>query len=264
MKKIVIALALLVGVQSAQAWNWVYDQAVLLLAFENMTPAAQSEMKKYLGENIRQQIQTFEQARKRGEMAESAEWRTVALDMDMKVVVNDDKNAVAQLEKAVETVKNRASKDKAEVELAIRKIIELTIEMHNVGNVSLEEYPYSKEDFEFQQSMGGYGKKEKFRARKWRHFWSYGFSVFHSNWSAEMHVRDLKVCHGRYKEQYMAGTIRDWAIDMGKLVKPLYDWAVPSCSLSRQAHAEHEEIFLAGVARAAFRIAALMNEATKF
>ena len=60
MKKIVIALALLVGVQSAQAWNWVYDQAALLLAFENMTPAAQSEMKKYLGENIRQQIQTFE------------------------------------------------------------------------------------------------------------------------------------------------------------------------------------------------------------
>jgi hypothetical protein len=264
MKKIVIALALLVGVQSAQAWNWVYDQAALLLAFENMTPAAQLEMKKYLGENIRQQIQTFEQARKAGKMTESADWLTILLDMDMKPVVKDDKSAIAQIEGAVEVVKNRASKDKTEVELAIRKIIELTIEMHNVGNVSLEEYPYSKEDFTFKQSQGGYGKKEKFRDRKWRHFWSYGFSVFHSNWSAEMHVRDLKVCQGRYKEQYMAGSIRDWATDMGKLVKPLYESAGPDLSLSRQAHAEHEEIFLAGVARAAFRIAALMNEATKF
>ena len=263
MKKIFIALALILGVKSAQAWNWVYDQAALLLAFENMTPAAQAEMKKYLGEDVRKQIQTFEQARKKGNMAESADWRTIQLDMNLKPVVADENNAIAQLEKAVEVVKNRASKDNEEVELAIRKIIELTIEMHNVGNVYLEDFPYSKEDFEFQQSMGGYGKREKFRARKWKHFWSYGFSVFHSAWSAEMHVRDLKVCHGRYKEQYMAGSIRDWATDMGNLVKPLYEWAGPYCQLSRQAHAEHEEIFLAGVARAAFRIAALMNEATK-
>ena len=263
MKKLFITLALAMGVYTAQAWNWVYDQAALLLAFETMTPEAQSVMKQYLGENIRQQIQTFEQARKKGELLETSDWRTVSLDMDLKAVVADDKNAIAQLESAVDVVKSRASKSNEEVAFAIHKIIELTIEMHNVGNVYLEEFPYSKEDFEFQQSMGGYGKKEKFRARKWKHFWSYGFSVFHSSWSAEMHERDLKVCHGRYKEQYMAGSIRDWATDMGNLVKPLYEWAGPYCQLSRQAHAEEEERFYAGVARAAFRIAALMNEATK-
>ena len=263
MKKIFIALALILGVKSAQAWNWVYDQAALLLAFENMTPAAQAEMKRYLGEDIRKQVQTFEQARKKGNLTESASWRTISLDMNLKPVVADDNNAIAQLEKAVEVVKNRASKDNEEVELAIRKIIELTIEMHNIGNVYLEEFPYSKEDFEYQHSMGGYGKREKFKSRKWKGLWSYGFSVFHSAWSAEMHVRDLKVCHGRYKEQYMAGSIRDWATDMGKLAKPLYEWAMPHCQLSRQAHAEEEERFYAGVARASFRIAALMNEATK-
>jgi hypothetical protein len=263
MKKIFIALALILGVKSAQAWNWVYDQAALLLAFENMTPAAQAEMKKYLGKDIRKQVQTFEQARKKGNLTESASWRTISLDMNLKPVVADDNNAIAQLEKAVEVVKNRASKDNEEVELAIRKIIELTIEMHNIGNVYLEEFPYSKEDFEYQHSMGGYGKREKFKSRKWKGLWSYGFSVFHSAWSAEMHVRDLKVCHGRYKEQYMAGSIRDWATDMGKLAKPLYEWAMPHCQLSRQAHAEEEERFYAGVARASFRIAALMNEATK-
>ena len=263
MKKIFIALALLMGVSSAQAWNWVYDQAALLLAFESMTPVAQEELKKYLGEDVRMQVQTFEKARKKGELLETADWRTISLDMNLKPIVADDKNAVVQLENAVEVVKNRASKDNDEVEFAIRKIIELTIDMHNIGNVYLEEYPFSKEDFEFQHSQGGYGKKEKFKARKWKHFWSYGFSVFHSAWSAEMHVRDLKVCHGRYEEQYMTGTIRDWATDMGNLVKPLYEWAGPSCQLSRQAHAEEEERFYAGVARAAYRIAALMNEATK-
>ena len=263
MKKILLALALVLGVSSAQAWNWVYDQAVLLWAFENMTPAAQAEMKKYLGDNLRNQVQTFEQARKRGELLETADWYAISLDYDFKPVVTDEKNAIAQLEKAVEVVKNRASKDNDEVEFAIHKIIELTIGMHNVGNIYLEEYPYSKDDFSFRQSQGGYGKREKFKNRKWKHFWSYGFSVFHSAWSAEMHIRDLKVCHGRYKEQYMAGSIRDWATDMGKLVKPLYDWAGPECELSRQAHAEQEELFLAGVARASFRIAALMNEATK-
>ena len=263
MKKIFITLALILGAYSAQAWNWVYDQAALLLAYENMTPQAQTELKRYLGENVRQQVQTFETARKKGNMLETADWRTISLDMEMKPVVADDKNAIAQLENAVEVVKNRVSYSDEEVAFAIRKIIELTIEMHNVANVYLEEFAYSKEDFEFQQSMGGYGKKEKFKTRKWKHFWTYGFSIFHSSWSAEMHVRDLKVCHGRYKEQYMAGSIRDWATDMGNLVKPLYEWAGPYCQLSRQAHAEEEERFYAGVARAAFRIAALMNEATK-
>ena len=263
MKKLFVTLALALGVYTAQAWNYVYDQAALLLAFENMTPEAQSLAKKHLGEPFRQQIQTFEQARKKGELLESAEWRTISLDFDLKPIVADNKNAIAQLESAVEVVKSRASKSDEEVTLAIRKIVELTIEMHNVGNVYLEEFPYSKDDFEFQQSMGGYGPKEKFRPRKWKHFWSYGFSVFHSSWSAEMHVRDLKVCHGRYKEQYMVGSIRDWATDMGKLVKPLYAWAEPACKLSRQAHAEEEERFYAGVARAAYRIAALMNSTTK-
>ena len=263
MKKIFIALALLLGIKSAQAWNWVYDQAALLLAYENMTPVAQAELKKYVGEDLKMQIKTFERARKEGKLLETADWNTISLDMNLRPVVADDKNAIAQLENAVEVVKNRANKGNDEVEFAIRKIIELTIDMHNVANVYLAEFPYSKEDFEFQQSAGGYGKREKFRTRKWKHFWTYGFSVFHSAWSAEMHVRDLKVCHGRYKEQYQAGTVRDWATDMGKVVQPLYSWAGPDCYLSRQAHAENEEVFLAGVARAAYRIAALMNEATK-
>ena len=263
MKKIFITLALIMGAYSAQAWNWVYDQAALLLAYENMTPVAQAELKKYLGDNVKNQVQTFEKARKSEKLLETADWRTISLDMDLNPVTVDEKSAIVQIENAVEVVKNRASKSDEEVSFAIRKIIELTIDMHNVANVYLEEFPYSKEDFEFQQSMGGYGAKEKFRARKWKHFWTYGFSVFHSSWSAEMHVRDLKVCHGRYKEQYMAGSVRDWATDMGKLVKPLYEWAGPYCELSRQAHSEEEERSYAGVARAAFRIAALMNEATK-
>ena len=52
MKKIFITLALVLGAYTAQAWNWVYDQAALLLAFENMTPEAQSVMKQYLGDNM--------------------------------------------------------------------------------------------------------------------------------------------------------------------------------------------------------------------
>ena len=263
MKKIFITLALALGVYSAQAWNWVYDQAALLLAFENMTPTAQAELKKYLGDDIRNQVQTFEKARKNGELLETADWLTITLNSNLLPVTNDDKNAIVQIEKAVEVVKNRASKESEEVEFAMRKIIELTISMHNVANVYLEDYPYSKDDFEFQQSAGGYGKKEKFRTRKWKHFWTYGFSVFHSSWSPEMHVRDLKVCHGAYKERYMAGNVRKWASDMAVLVKPLYEWAGPHCELSRQAHSEEEERFYAGVARAAYRIAALMNEATK-
>ena len=260
MKKIFLAIALICGVYTAQAWNYVYDQAAFLLAFESMTPTAQAEVKKYLGEDLSEQkVQTFERARKKGAMLESANWRTISLDMDLNPIIKDENNAISQIESAVEVVKNRASKSNEEVALAMHKIIELTIEMHNVGNVFLEEYPSSAEDFVFSQSMGGYGKKEKFRDRKWRHFWSYGFSVFHSSWSSEMHVRDLKVCHGRYKENYMKGSVREWATDMGKVVKPLYDWAGGDCTLSRQAHAESEEVFLAGVARAAYRIAALMN-----
>ena len=155
MKKIFLALALVMGAYSAQAWNWVYDQAALLLAFENMTPAAQAEMKRYLGDDIRQQVQTFERARKDGKMLETADWRTISLDVNMKPVVTDDKNAIAQLENAVDVVKNRASKSEDEVALAIHKIIELTIDMHNVANIYLEGYPYSKADFEFRQSAGG-------------------------------------------------------------------------------------------------------------
>lgn len=263
MKKIILALAFAMCAYSAQAWNWVYDQAVWLLAYENLTPEAQSVVKSYLGENIRNEVQTFDKARKGGKLLESADWYTIWLDADMKPVLKDGKCAISQIEMALEVLRNRASTSDEEVKLALHKVIELTIAMHNVGNVRLEASPLSLQDFSISQSLGGYGKREKFRARKWRHFWSYGFAVFHTAWSPEMHIRDLKVCQGRHKDTYMAGDLRSWATDMGNLVKPLYDWAEPDCKLSRQAHAEYEELFLAGVGRASFRIAALLNGALK-
>ena len=106
-------------------------------------------------------------------------------------------------------------------------------------------------------------KYNKSRKASWAQLWGRGATINYYGFTPDMFAEELRICHGADKEAFSAGTIRDWAADMGKLVKPLYSWAAPECELSRKAHAEEEERFYAGVARAAFRIAALMNEATK-
>lgn len=263
MKKIFLTGIVLCLSLSASAWNKHYDQSALLFATDNMTPQAKEFVTTYFGENYLSQVQTFAAARKKGNLMHTAEWHTLHLDANLNPVMSDENNAAVQIERATEVIRNRASKSEEEIKFALHTIIELLIDMHNVGNVYIEDIPLSKMDFPMGISNGGRGDREKFAPVTWKYFWSYKFSVFHSVWSPQMFARDLAVCHGRDKEKFMAGNIQDWAKDWGAVVKAQFEWAYPNYPMSREEHSLNENTFYAGVARAGYRIAALLNEIVK-
>ena len=61
----------------------------------------------------------------------------------------------------------------------------------------------------------------------------------------------------------MQGSVRDWAHEMGLRAKPMYDWAKPDMLLRYEPKLNLEDTHLEMVARASFRLAALLNEALK-
>jgi len=78
-----------------------------------------------------------------------------------------------------------------------------------------------------------------------------------------MFAEELRISHGTDKESFSAGTIRDWAADMGKEAAAQLEWAEPDMKLYKMKLIDIEPVHNRLMAKAGFRLAALLNEVLK-
>ena len=93
--------------------------------------------------------------------------------------------------------------------------------------------------------------------------WNSSFCGWHQGWSSNYYAYDLDLRFGRIREQAMQGSVRDWAHEVGTRAKPLYEWVEPGMLMRNEPRLNLEEIHLEMVARAGYRLAAIMNSVVK-
>ena len=75
-----------------------------------------------------------------------------------------------------------------------------------------------------------------------------------------MFAEEIRICHGADKEAFSKGTIRDWAADMGRECAAQLEWASPDMTLYSLDRTNLGVVTDRLMAKAAFRMAALLNE----
>ena len=266
MKKIVLlCAALLVGTLSAGAWTRVVDKAVLVVAYKNLNPQTQRILKSYIGEDITKPAGHLAWHRKNGRMLETAGWHTLHLDANLQPAAKDDNDALVQTEKALQIIRNRKSYDNEEVAMAIRIVMNLVIDMHNLSNVVIEGIPLSGQDFKVGTSKGtSGGRTAKITPYSWKSLWTSRFNSYHGAYSPQMYAEDIKIMFGDKREEFSRGSLNDWAHDIGLYTKQAYDVLEQNNrQFLHKTIQEHEEFHMSCLARAAYRLAALLNETLK-
>lgn len=254
MKKLVLIFALVASIATAKAWTSVVDGASTLIARKYMTSQALAEFDRI------------------SSLKETVDYKWVALGntkahltSDLQSTTTCDKDVVVRIEKAVEILRNRANHSATEQYKALVSLQNLIIALHTIPTIAIEGIEQSQQDFEFAWTAGQEGHKtlEKRGRQKWSALWNTEFCTWHRGWSSEYYAYDINLRYGKLKEQAMQGSVRDWAHEMGCCAKPMYEWAKPDMLLRYEPKLNLEELHLEMVARAGFRLAAVVNEVLK-
>ena len=265
MKKIILAVLLVAATLSANAWHINCDKAVLILASQNYNPETYRLVQRYVGEDMSKPAFYLASLRKDGRMLETKGWHKLHLNADLKPAAADENDAYVQIEKALEVLRNHKQHDEKKVRFALYTVMNLVIDMHNISNVAIEGIPLSGTDFQFTSSKGtANGRPTRYFPFSWKELWNTRYVYQHGGFTPAMWANDLEIMHKDKKAEYMAGTLADWSSDMGKDTKKVH--AILEANNGQFLHATiqaHEDLHMSCLARAAYRIAVLLNENLK-
>ena len=255
MRKLFLLIALLCSIASAEAWTRDADQGVRLYAREHLSKRALSEYRKLL------QLNRSVPYEKGAEVSDKR-WNKVSLDADLRSTTTFEGDVVVQLEQAAEVLRNRASHSNEEVVKALRSVWYNIIRLHTISLVRIEGNAKS-EGFTIYYSggeMAALEPKYKPRASSWSKLWSRDATIGFYGYTIEMFAEEIRICHGADKEAFSKGTIRDWAADMGRECAAQLEWASPDMTLYSLDRTNLGVVTDRLMAKAAFRMAALLNE----
>ena len=263
MKRYIVLVFCLLAIGTASAWNKFAQQCIATLAEQNLTEKAKSEVTKILGGDMASNSWWLQTIAKEEATKHTASWHYINVNAELKSTTNSTKDGVVQIERCAEILKNRAEHSDSTVVATLKTVIHLVADMHNLAHVKIANIPNSRRNFKIEISNGFTGKKAKITQTSWRKYWESSLINRHASFSAELFASDLEVCYGADKERFSKGDIRHWAADMASLAAPLYQWAAPDMLMSREQDNRLEPMNDKTMARAGYRLAALLNDIFK-
>ena len=263
MKRYIVLLISLLCISSASAWNKFAQQCIATLAEQNLTEKAKSEATKILGGDLASNSWWLQTIAKEEATKYTSSWHYIKVNAEHKSVTKSKKDGVVQIERCVDILENRAEHSDSTVVAALKSVIHLVADMHNIAHIRLEDIPTSQRNFNIQISNGFTGKKAKIAQVTWRKYWEANLINRHASYSPELFAADLETCYGADKERFSAGDIRHWAADMASLAAAQYKWAKHDMIMSREQDNRLEPMNDKTMARAGYRLAALLNQIFK-
>ncbi len=262
MKKIFLVVALALGVSVANAWNNRADEGVVLFAEKHLTAKAKAMLNKYLGDSYNDDVRYLYGLEERNAALYTKSIHYLHLDKDLKPVKVEGNNAVVEIDNAMQVVRNCESQSKEVVVTALRTVINLMCDIHNLSNVRIEGVPHSYLDFKFTWYKGDVGKRKTTAKISWSKYWD-AYAGWHSGFSGKLWAEELELCLGSKRAEYSKGSLNDWATEVGGVANELYARINPEYMMTRREYNELENLNLEMMARAGYRLAALLNEAAK-
>ena len=266
MKKIFILLALAFTTSIAQAWHNNCHEGIVILAVEHLDSKAKSAVENYLGESYKDDIKNLYKLEKAGKAKHTEEIHYLHLDKKFKPITkkkNSKNDAYAAINSQLEIIKAHNKYSKAEVTAALRTLIDLMCDIHDLALIRIKGYPHSYEDFTYLVPKSEYGKAaKKFTKVKWSKSWN-RFGNYPAGFSGAFRAYDMKLClDGRFDE-FTKGGLLDWIADNGAIAASYLDICLPDEILPYMEDKKREDVNYDMMIKASCRLAVLLNEAFK-
>lgn len=257
MKRFLLLLVSVATILSAQAWSGIGNPATRAFAKQFMTPEVRKE-------NARIWKLNKKYPAEKSDKPTDLRWNKVALDADLRSTTTYEGDVVVQMERAAEVLRNRKNYSEEEQIEAMRTVTYNMILLHTFGNISIEGNELTNGFFVLLSSGAAADvNASKMRKYKWQTLWNRAILLRHYGFTADMYAEELAISHGNNKDAFSAGTIRDWAADMGAELSKQLEGAKPNMVVDRLKMLEYETVNDRIMAKAGYRLAALLNDVLK-
>ena len=263
MKKILLVVVLALVTLGAKAWTVQQDEGVVLLATKYLSPKAKMVVEEHLGTTYADDVAYLVKLEKRKQSPYSKNVHFLHLDANLQPMVVEGDDALKSIKQALAVVSASESHSKSDVTAALRTIINLMCDMHCISKIRIDGVAHSWHDFDVKRQVSASGSKEKEVSQsKWSSFWNL-YAGLHRGFYGELWAEDMDVCFGAKSGEFMQGTLSEWVSANGEIASKLYSKITPENTMLRIEFLELEDLHYEMMARAAYRIAALLNENLK-
>ena len=259
--KYTLLLVVLLGGTKLYAWNNRMHYTVALIAEQQLDPKVKKRAEKILGAELQKGAIWFNTLRRNAETRHTQSWHNLHLDKNMMSVTTEESDAVMQIERCADILRHSKQHKDSTVVAALKLIIHVVGDMHCPTHVYFQGGPaLSKFSFGITNDRWDHPATRK---TTWRAFWNSWFSTEHPGFTPELYAEDLAVYYRKNKDEWAAGSVRDWANDMGRECRWLHDRIKPDCTINSEFKARLENVNDRCIAKAGLRLGALLNEILK-
>ena len=264
MKKIVIltsALILMAG--QAMAFTGFGHQAIAALADKYLTDNAKKEVKAILKSDMVKQSTWLNSLRKADKMPHSKDWHFFTLDTNGKSTTTAENDGIVQLEKAIDVLNNRANHTDSLVNASLKTVIHLVGDLHCISHIHIDGNEASKGfTYKTWNELTAEGKGfycSKTYNSSWYKLWESRFAGRYAFFTPQYYGDDIDIFANEKKAEYEKGTPRFWVENVGEDVVRALETFQPGAVVPAQMNERQEYVHNRCMAKAAYRLAALLN-----
>ena len=265
MKKIILILALALSTSIAYAWHDNCHEGIVILAVEHLNPNAKSAVNKYLGNSYGDDIKYLYKLEKANKAKHTEEIHFLHLDKKFKPKTKkgNTNDAYVAIKKSLEVIKTHNEHPAKEVTAALRTLIDLMCDIHDLAHYRIKGYPHSYDDFTYLVPKSERGKNAKKMSKaKWSTSWS-RFGNYPAGFSGQYRAFDMKLClDGRFDE-FTKGNLLNWIADNGAIAASYLDMCYPEEVVPFMDYKGMEDVNYDMMIKASCRLAKLLNESIK-
>ena len=255
MKKIIaVAFAIAMIANEAYAFKAFGHQTIAALAEMHLTDKAKAEVKTILKSDMTKHAMWLYSLRTKPEWTNIQQWQVATLNAEGKSVTTYENDAVVVLEKAVEVLRNRRNESDSLVLASLRTVIQVVGDIHTLSNIRIEGNEATK-GFNYIVKAA----KKKTIETTWHALW-HNYTNRHDVFSPQYYAADVELFLGAKKAEYEKGTPRFWAENVGEDIVCCLEVIYPGVELiTVEIHNRYEDIHNKCMAKAGYRLAALLN-----
>ncbi len=263
MKRLFLLFAFAAVASVANAWERRADEGVVVFATNHMTEGVKAVFTKYLGTDYYGDTHYLYLLEKEKKAKHSKEIHYLHLDSEFKPAKSEGDDALKAIEEALTVVRARNSHSTEEVIAALRTVINLMCDMHDLAKFRIEGIPHSQSDFKFHRRHHDIGKmRDKLVPMKWSSFWL-AYSGRHLGFSGAYWAEDMELNLKDRFTAYSKGSLHDWVAENGAKSASYLTKYNPDYVMSLRERNELEDVNYDMMLRAGCRLAALLNEVVK-
>ena len=261
--KYIVCVALTLMVGDAWAWHTRGHQVISMLATERLTPAAKQQVESILGGDITSNTLWLNSLKKVEAYKHTRFWHNVVLDETCQPAATGDNDGLVQLERHIDILRNRDKYSEEQVLTALRVVIHLVPDLHCIAHIRFKDIPQSKNFTFYRPYKGKTDDLSKCPKMTWYKLWAKWFFDIHGGFSLDMFANEIRLVEADNFGKYMAGNPREWAVEMGREARPLFDMVQPDAIANDAILFNWEPLHERCVAKAAVRLAVVLNDIFK-